>query len=63
MQQYLKAIYATVSSALVGVGAAYVQGNGHIGLVAALTIANTSLAAGFAVWGVPNAQKKEPVVE
>lgn len=60
MQQYLKAIYAAVSAAIVGVSGAYVQGNGHIGLVAGLTVANAALAAGFAVWGVPN-QKKEAV--
>lgn len=53
--KYLKAFYAAALAGFGSTSAAYVAGNGHIGLVAALTIASTVLSAGLGVFGVTNA--------
>lgn len=54
MQRYLKAIYGAVAAALASTGAAYVQGGGHIGWEAGITIAGAAWAALAVIWGVPN---------
>lgn len=56
MQKYLKAIYAAALAALGAVGTAYVQGNGHIGWGAGITIGTVALTSLGVVWGVPNAE-------
>jgi len=51
----LKAVYAAAIAGFTTTSAAYVSGNGHIGLVAGLTIAGAVITAGFGVYGVTNA--------
>ena len=58
MQTYLKAIYACAAAALAATSAAYVQGHGHIGWGAGITIAGAALSALGVVWGVPNKPAK-----
>lgn len=54
MQKYLKAIYGGAMAGIGSTSAAYVAGNGHIGVVAGLTIASSVLTALAVVWGVTN---------
>ncbi len=51
----LKAIYGAVLAGLGAAGTAYIQGKGHIGFVAGIFIATTTVTAFGVVWGVPNA--------
>lgn len=60
MTKYLKAIYGAVLAGLGATGTAYAQGNGHIGIVAAVFIATTVVTAFGVVWGVPNAAAAPP---
>jgi hypothetical protein len=55
VQRNLKAIYAAFMAGIASTSTAYVSGNGHIGLVAGLTIAGAVVSAYGAVWGVTNA--------
>lgn len=54
---YLKAIFAAAFAAIGSTETAYVAGNGHIGVIAGLTIAGATLSAAAVVWGVPNIPK------
>jgi hypothetical protein len=54
--KYLKAFYAAAAAGIAATSSAYVQGSGHIGFVAGLTIASSVLGAGAIVFGVPNAE-------
>jgi len=54
MQQYLKALYGGAMAGIGSTSSAYVAGNGHIGVVAGLTIASSVLTALAVVWGVTN---------
>lgn len=54
MQRYLKALYGAASAALAATSAAYVQGGGHIGWAAGITIAGAAVGALGIIWGVPN---------
>lgn len=54
MQRYLKAIYGAATAALAALSAAYVQGSGHIGWEAGITIAGAALSALSVIWAVPN---------
>lgn len=54
MQKYLKALFATGAAVCTAAATAYVQGNGHIGWAAGLTLASGALASLAVVWGVPN---------
>jgi hypothetical protein len=58
VQTYLKALYGAATAALSATSAAYVQGGGHIGWAAGLTIAGAGLGALAVVWVVPNAPKR-----
>lgn len=53
--QYLKAIYAGLMAGIGSTSAAYVASQGHIGVVAGLTIASATISAVAVVWGVTNA--------
>ena len=55
MQKYLKAIWGAAIAGLGAASTAYAQGNGHIGWVAAIAIAITTLTALGGVWSVTNA--------
>ena len=59
MQRYLKALYGAASAALAATSAAYVQGGGHIGWAAGITIAGAALGALGVIWGVPNTAAEE----
>lgn len=58
--QYLKAIYAAALAGLGATSTAYVQGQGHIGFEAGISIAIVTLSALGVVWGVPNSPKAPP---
>ena len=58
MQNQLKAIYAALMAGIGSTSAAYVSSNGHIGLVAALTIAGSIITAYGTVYGVTNVPGK-----
>lgn len=60
--QYLKAIYAAALTALGAAGSAYIEGHGHIGWQAGISIATVTLTSAGVVWGVPNASKEAPPV-
>lgn len=55
MQKYLKALYGAAVAALATAQGALLQGHGHIGLTAGLSIAGAALAALAVIWAVPNA--------
>jgi hypothetical protein len=55
VQKYLKALYGAAVAAQAATLAAYVQGHGHIGWAAGITIAGAALGALGVIWGVPNA--------
>lgn len=57
---YLKAVYAAVLAGLGSTATAYVQGGNHIGFVAGISIAITTMTALGVVWGVPNSPKAPP---
>ena len=57
MTTYLKAFYAAAIAGFAATSAAYESGNGHIGVVAACTIATAVVTAGLGVWGVTNTPK------
>lgn len=60
MQKYLKALFAALFTAIGATQTAYVSSHGHIGVVAGLTIAGSTLASLAVVWGVPNKSDVPP---
>lgn len=54
MQLYLKALYGAAVAALSATSAAYLAGNGHIGVQAGIVIAGAALSALSIIWAVPN---------
>lgn len=59
LSPYLKAVYGAVAAAIAATGAAYVQGNGHIGWQGGIIIAGSFWGALGVVWGVPNTGSAE----
>lgn len=55
VQRNLKALYAAFMAGTASVSTAYISGNGHIGVVAGITIAVAVVSSYAAVWGVTNA--------
>lgn len=54
VSRILKAIAAAYAAGVGSISTAYVQGNGHIGLIAGLVAAGVALTALAGVWAVPN---------